>query len=1244
MNINIKILRDSGEEKGDEIILENLVIIDDLFSQVQDKIFYSDDFSFKNLLKYELVIKDKEKGIENNIFLNEEKQLLFYLNESHNLIDYEYKIKITSIFDIIKDDFYSLYFLGNDSPTLIDVYDKYKVEYLNLTRDDLWYCIMAHVHSTDDIQYRIGDTSESVSEYFDEFVKYLSNYHQEVKNRMEVEYNDLKKYYFNVKNLKIYNFEPMIKYNLLNIEYQPFDFISGVKGRFIDLVNIFNTLELTTEIPFISINGKLIGNETAIPISRIYNNTIATEEEIKLWKLKEKKKDSIFTYKKISGLLLKYKIKSNNNYLSIYLNESGKIKVVWDNIHKNNDIKLEYNFLLKYIRECVQKILDVVNKLKNVFKYSKTLTSLNFHSEQIKSLDSIISIPTFIYKFDFAKLLNNATIIHSLFSQKDTVSLDHLYLYYLKLGTEENRISLSIKDNLYEKGSIINIYNVKNSKQIEIIILQLLYIYNTLDELNDTQEITEKGRIKDLRAAGVEISSVKCQSGKQPLIGEEGDQAFEKLKQKLPDIYPPLYQVEYKNIKYTCPTILHPYVGINTNNGICCFKRDQRQKTEYIRILHPDLINIDVQPSNFKIKVTENDITFETYVIKVVYSLENDYKYHFINSENKFIPIINEDLINSIETADSKFKNTTIWLETIPIYKLTNNPPMNQCKALPNIDNKSNDNINKPCEHLKEEKYFGYNSNSYPCCFPEKPSFYTTLIEKKKTDVFKKDIIHGDKILDNNRLGTLHPNLKTLFNKYLKRSENGIFYRLGVTQGKYALLNTLINTGLTNHTNPFEIINDIEKYLTENMDVFISLNNGYILNKFKQNNQDNNHTNTLSRYMYYLKTSIINPIDIIDILQILFKINIHILSIPLEVTQYKKEFLYDDIKYLCKKNIKSNYNLNIILIKRSHYYEIISHASFTEKVLTMSFNNNEKCIEFLNHFNEATCITNQMYPSNYKYAKLYTFEELQIKLENTSFKIISQITSDNYVELLLIKKKGLKTFFIIPIYQKGITIEQNIKNFTLQSIIKSDIMTLSQTIEQIPDLQKIFPEYHILGYTVDNNKTVTSFLSSYGVHIPVKKEMEGVYNNIKRLDYKYYLDIDNNKNNDELDSYIRDATLKYNTMLKGKTMIGEIFSKNENIKQNVMETVLDIDMSRTQKFIKIKNILTQMNINFLNDIYLSDITNEILNDNIENNLLSNVIVMSHIDPSKIIIRDSESILMTMDDILNWIRNFKKEQV
>jgi hypothetical protein len=280
MIINVPIFRNSGDEIGSEIILDNLVIIDDLFDTVRDKIFYEvnseerDGYLYKNLLKYELVSGNGSVVLKKNI------QLLFYLDKIEHFttddtddltnlfnnmrIDNKettetYKgvyIRVTNIFDVIKDDFYSVYLLGENSEQLDELFNKYNVEFVELTKQDLWYCIMAHVFSNNDIQLSGNDSKEKVDKIFDEFTNYLEDAYKRIKRKMDELTNELSNYYKQIKALDI-DISRDIKYNTLSVEYRPNDFITGTKGRFINLSTIFNVLQLNINIPFVLLNARI---------------------------------------------------------------------------------------------------------------------------------------------------------------------------------------------------------------------------------------------------------------------------------------------------------------------------------------------------------------------------------------------------------------------------------------------------------------------------------------------------------------------------------------------------------------------------------------------------------------------------------------------------------------------------------------------------------------------------------------------------------------------------------------------------------------------------------------------------------------------------------------------------------------------------------------------------------------------------------------------------------------------------
>ena len=80
-------------------------------------------------------------------------------------------------------------------------------------------------------------------------------------------------------------------------------------------------------------------------------------------------------------------------------------------------------------------------------------------------------------------------------------------------------------------------------------------------------------------------------------------------------------------------------------------------------------------------------------------------------------------------------------------------------------------------------------------------------------------------------------------------------------------------------------------------------------------------------------------------------------------------------------------------------------------------------------------------------------------------------------------------------------------------------------------------------------------------------------------------------------------------------------------------------MDKNDKIIKIVKILKQLPIE--QDISLfKSIANEILNDNKEKLLLNNIITSDTFNKNDVIIRDSESILLNIDDIRKWIKKYQ----
>jgi hypothetical protein len=125
----------------------------------------------------------------------------------------------------------------------------------------------------------------------------------------------------------------------------------------------------------------------------------------------------------------------------------------------------------------------------------------------------------------------------------------------------------------------------------------------------------------------------------------------------------------------------------------------------------------------------------------------------------------------------------------------------------------------------------------------------------------------------------------------------------------------------------------------------------------------------------------------------------------------------------------------------------------------------------------------------------------------------------------------------------------------------------------------------------------------------------------------------------------------------------KLFENNTDIKNNVLQIISRTDIDKGSKINKIYTILkgvslptdetidntlptnavikgTEATNDNVNEILLKTIINQIYNDNKENLIINNIITSENYKDD-IIIRDTESVLLNIDDILNWIKKYKQ---
>jgi hypothetical protein len=1270
MSLGIKIIDKVSGEILNEI--NPKLLVDDTLDIIKNKLFcYSEIDKYPNLVKVE--IKDQD---DKYVTVRDNNCLLF--NYPNNLPD-DINIYVTSLFTIIDGESYDNIVL--ESNVLYDLYiteglsvlyDKLVVDFIDLTEEDLSNIVQIKLLT----QYHQGNVrlrdevktnyENDMNEYFKliqikqeivkkktiQFEKYLGKYYKYAYDLQD--YSD----YYNIKECEGCTYGiPEFIYTNVSVTIRGNSYETGVSGKFLKLSQIFNILQLSDNIPFIAYNR----SSRSDPMVKVYNKLIDTvsEKEIKNWILNEKKKLEQLSYKKLKGIMIKYKL-SDKEYLTFNINENGLIyaKVGFEEDNQQTSI----DTIVNTIKDGVDKIITILNGLQGTS--SHLIESSNESQLFIDSVNTTLDTKYLIVRNKFASIFNKREFSNNLFELKDTKSSEILSVYYKKYGRREfedvdsdrKGITVNIKDNPFEEdSSIITIYGGYNTNQLIVIVKQLvilsLLIEKDLDDILDEDEprrmkLKEKSNIKFLRKQGAYVQSTKCQKDRQPIIDIDGT------------LKPLTYALDYDNKKYVCPNPEYAYPGFTPDNILCCFKNDQQRRPVFIRNTKSKNFDIIVQPSNFSVRVLDKKTNefYDTFAIKMVSdigdvgSLENESKYYYLDEKNELVQIIDEATINILDEADEG--ENSIWLDNVPLTRIITEPPKNRCNLQPKVNDKSTD-INKPCEHHVKNKIFGYNLNSYPCCFDKKREIYNTR-KRKEFDITKQHILKSDKILDYQRIGSLPPGIDKLFNEIIEKKESETYYRMGIMQSRWSFFNAIL-LAIKNQVDGTIINNSTEfkrylaNYLNLHPSEFDRLNSGNISLKYTSLE---NYINVLNN----LNTNIIWN-DVIDIIGRVIKCNILIFDIPYTVTESTNIFDYNNIKLICNINVQIDKDKPfIILIKKQKTFETlikITHEDTQQPKIDFELNYSKddtiktNPINFLLDYYTSSCIKENVLPETFMFDELYTFKELVSLLKNTPYNIKAQFVNPfNKVDLVV-----LNNGVIIPIKETGIVDNISFIKFGEKVVNSSKILNIDQYKSNMIDINKLLDkskQIKVLGATV-LDEMYTSILTNFGQLIPVQKTEVDESDDIKILPFKYYWDVNDYLSGEKSDlnmqkRYNDNLALFKDIVFKIKKFLAQQLLENPSDKEFIIELNKRTDISNGKKIELMIVILNKHLANMQDlpdknvlDFILRHVSLEIINDNRENLLLNNLITSDVFNPNEIIKRNEESIWLNIDDIKKWIK-------
>lgn len=1268
------------------------VLIDDNLSLLKERLYaltvvgksesgeLEPDFDlYPNLLKIEIVINE----------VNDET-IVIRDNINPLLNNYEWNYipsQPTVIFTTLKNELekYNILelFVKMGTEEYDNVFNKLKEDFIDLTKTDfdMILYLAVYLKKADDSSIILDDKDlQTVIEYVNTTLrnKFINLRTKVLKNK----YNDIIaqydtdqfKKYFSIDKEE-YDEENDIYYTSVSVNIIGKNVESGIRGKFIKLRNIFNTIELNEDFPFVSIG--LDGSEQEEgqrnPLIKVYDrlNKMISEREFRGWVLTERKKEEKASYKKVKGLHFRVPIvfddEEKTKFLFINLGDNGVInaKVLFE----EDDNMQNLNIIIDIILKKIDDVILYISELGGIFLRDKRLLLTEESSISIYDINCFIKIPMNISRNSLISTLSKNDIKSRAFELKDIKSVQFLSMYYKKYTSksdgdldesEKRGITINIKDDPYKENScIIVVYGSDSILQILTLTKQLIII-NDMSQTTqqkslfikkeEQKRIKKKSHIKLLKKKGVKISSKKCPQFKLPNVDDDTK---------------PLdgsYILEFDGKKYTCQNPQYKYPGFTMSNDVCCFKKDQRSKTNYIRNMGNEY-QITLHPSNYKITIQNNDNNnnenskFETYVLKI----SNEYLemkkrdpniplYYWLDND-KLIPITDKNLNKKIINMDIR-TDGKIWFEdAVPLSVLIGDSAGTNCKYLPDFKNYDRMNINKKCEHYETNKFFGYNLNSYPCCFHNERDL---IINRQRKRPKTKHIFNTDKLLEHERIGVLQSYLNKLFNEFNdidQGKNNKLYYRMGVTQNNSAFFNAILiaieEDERLNLKSSTQFRNFLIEYLKLNENEYKKFNNGLVALKY----------GNVSNYIEWLEdyTNYMNPNDTLDLVKMAIGYNIIIFDIPYKYADSTKVPDYENIRLKCQNyhmigEKKNGYDLNkpfIILIKKEKTYELMIMIEDGVDNIIKSFKYDENdIIKFLYEYYINTCIKDAKYPENYKFDKLESAVDIIDLFKDTDHKIKYEVINAYNKVIYLLTNSGV----LIPVTASGISFE----SIKLSKLISDgNLLTLDKLIIKIDDINRILNKEYlkIIGITKDNRGVLTNLGQIIPISGVVNKDL---INDYEKLDYPYYDDVDEYLVGDKIykniaNDYINKTKGIKQMIYKVKTVLAKILSQKIELKKYIEE----INVLSIPRITKIQYIVDVFNkiydklldkIDIFKDITKDNIVfifkviaNEIIDDNRDNLLLNNLVISDVFDPKEIIKRDDEQILMNIDDIQKWMR-------
>jgi hypothetical protein len=1024
-----------------------------------------------------------------------------------------------------------------------------------------------------DIYHELGlnyqATEEILKNIFNVYIKIYYNITQDDFKQIIDSLNNS----YKLENNKILQYYQVINNDLI-LENEITKIVDELKYNENKYNNIFDENHITQAVIHLNLQHiNKIGNQK-VDLYRIFDNFIVDDTcpflqyqtlENKLIYKFFKKSTETDTNSILSkwfihtpyGISFKIKINQkgdNNKYISVNLNENGKLeyKIQWKEI--DNAVFDDVNNTFSYIRNLINKINSENDKLqitlptndKFKFAFINTIQKIKLPAGYSINHNDLSDFARLFYPYIAVVIEPKKRISKN--KKNNNISKYGTYLRYKKVSKyeDETRIEHRILYFLKNYEYIEKILTIEISKQFNITetdaLKKIIEIKQKYPYLKKSRNILKKlDNISKYKTPGINID-IQGKNKDNYKIRISGTSSKSQLNKIIifMNILIHLYIETYLHKK---SEFIKLKKKLSSLNNIA----KRRNKVQ-------DIIEVNNDIKQVK-KITKLDKERLAYKPQ---KGQNQWTRNCQNSGNKkrrplafTDETINELLeLDYIYNPKSKEYERKILIEkkgkqkeyTLRAAKLTNN---------------DGTNIYYVCgpEENKKYKYIGFLSHSVnptglcmPCCFKKdhflsknkiKRDYYMKCINKyqdnnkilKHTIGEKLYILQTSNNVQVDRFCYLPKYLDIYFNvmlnktkiikdHYLYETKTGYFFKYITKQTELPYLNAIADA--INQSIDYIKSKIIETLTTDNIDlnlqIFTSLNNGDIVTQFE----------TIENYLYFLNVNLeIDHTIVDDILcnpNILFEHGLNILIFE------KKNFLLEnnsnnlnDYVLLCK-NIENIYNIydqnrnNIILIKEdNNYYPIyLVHKDKTKIInITKLFNykndnDNDNIIKHIIDYFKINC-----FQSNITFLNIDNVKTIDTKLKyinttyNINYSIINQIIDQRNKCIYIVLNNNKSKSFLLPVKPSGIIWYYNItKN------INQYINTLAYSIETLMSLYNL--SIKNLDYTItcnikgfiynkqiNNTKyNIIAILIEQTINLPIIP-IEIEYSNLQKITLKY---------------------------------------------------------------------------------------------------------------------------------------------